>query len=102
MVALGRTIEDMRDALEGSKYVENYVQTLTHEIKSPVSAIRGAAELLREEMPAAQRDRFLGNIRAEAAAFRRWSIVCCSSRPRNRARRWRKKSPSIFRRWSAK
>jgi two-component system sensor histidine kinase CreC len=55
----------MRDALEGRKYVENYVQALTHEIKSPVAAISGAAELLREEMPAAQRDRFLGNIQAE-------------------------------------
>lgn len=63
--ALGHTIEDMRDALEGKKYVENYVQSLTHEIKSPVAAIRGAAELLHEEMPQAQRDRFLENIRAE-------------------------------------
>jgi two-component system sensor histidine kinase CreC len=55
----------MRDALEGKKYVENYVQTLTHEIKSPVAAIRGAAELLQEDMPAAQRDRFMHNILTE-------------------------------------
>ncbi|RYD74655.1 MAG: two-component system sensor histidine kinase CreC, partial [Verrucomicrobiaceae bacterium] len=65
VAALGRTIEGMRDALEGRKYVENYVQALTHEIKSPVAAISGAAELLREEMPTEQRDRFLGNIQAE-------------------------------------
>lgn len=62
---LGAAFEEMRDALEGRKYVERYVQTLTHEIKSPVAAIRGAAELLREEMPAEQRDRFLRNIEAE-------------------------------------
>lgn len=65
IAALGRTIEDMRDALEGRKYVENYVQTLTHEIKSPVSAIRGAAELLQEEMPPSERARFLHNIETE-------------------------------------
>ncbi|MES2570039.1 MAG: two-component system sensor histidine kinase CreC, partial [Verrucomicrobiota bacterium] len=63
---LGRAFEEMRDALQDRKYVENYVQTLTHEMKSPVSAIHGAAELLREEMPAGRRDRFIGNIQAES------------------------------------
>jgi len=62
---LGQTIENMRDALEGRKYVESYVQTLTHEMKSPVAAIRGAAELLEEPMPAAQQQRFVENIRME-------------------------------------
>jgi len=55
----------MQDALEGRRYAEEYVQTLTHEIKSPLSAIRGAAELLQEDMPRAQQARFLGNIRSE-------------------------------------
>lgn len=63
---LGRAFEEMRDALEGKKYVEKYIQALTHEIKSPLSAIRGAAELMREDMPTEQRERFLGNIRNEA------------------------------------
>jgi two-component system sensor histidine kinase CreC len=35
-------------------------------MKSPLAAIRGAAELLEEEMPAEQRQRFLENIRAES------------------------------------
>lgn len=65
IATLGRTIEDLRDALEGRKYVENYVQVLTHEIKSPVAAIRGAAELLREPMSRDDREKFLGNIQAE-------------------------------------
>jgi len=56
----------MREALEGRKYVEQYVQTLTHEIKSPLSAIRGSAELLEEEMSSEVRARFLANIRTEA------------------------------------
>ena len=63
---LGEAFEEMRDALEGKQYVENYVQTLTHEMKSPLSAIRGAAELMEEDMDREQRRRFLNNIRTEA------------------------------------
>jgi two-component system sensor histidine kinase CreC len=69
--ALGAAFEEMRDALEGKQYVETYIQTLTHEMKSPLSAIRGAAELLQEEMPADQRARFLGNIHAETDRLQR-------------------------------
>jgi two-component system sensor histidine kinase CreC len=56
----------MRDALENRAYVENYVQTVTHEMKSPVAAIRGAAELLHEAMPQERREKFVANIQAEA------------------------------------
>ncbi len=57
---------EMRDALTGRNYVADYVQTFTHEVKSPLSAIRGAAELLQEPaMPQAERERFLGNIARE-------------------------------------
>jgi len=55
----------MREALEGRRYAEQYVQTLTHEIKSPLAAIRGASELLQEDMPKDDRDRFLENIKQE-------------------------------------
>jgi two-component system sensor histidine kinase CreC len=65
MASLGAAFDEMRDALDGRKYIENYVQTLTHEVKSPIAAIRGAAQLMREEMPAEQRDKFLRNIEAE-------------------------------------
>ena len=64
---LAHALDSMRDALEGRSYVERYVQTLTHEMKSPLAAIRGAAELLNEEMPVETRQRFLGNILAETA-----------------------------------
>ena len=57
--------DEMRDALAGRNYVADYVQTLTHEVKSPLSAIRGAAELLQEPMPDADRARFLANIARE-------------------------------------
>jgi two-component system sensor histidine kinase CreC len=36
----------MREKLEGKQYVEQYVHALTHELKSPLAAIRGSAELL--------------------------------------------------------
>ena len=63
---LGAAYDEMRDALSGRNYVADYVQTLTHELKSPLSAIRGAAELLHErEMPAPDRERFVANIERE-------------------------------------
>lgn len=62
---LGKALRDMRETLEGRSYVENYTQTLTHELKSPLAAIRGSAELLNEEMPLEDRSRFLANIRNE-------------------------------------
>lgn len=48
---LGRALETMRRKLQGKAYVEQYVQSLTHEMKSPLAAIRGAAELLQEPLP---------------------------------------------------
>jgi two-component system sensor histidine kinase CreC len=63
---MGLALEEMREALEGKKYVEEYIHTFTHEIKSPLSAIRGAAELLDEDMPREKRERFNSNIRNEA------------------------------------
>ncbi len=67
IAALGRAFEEMRDALEGRQHAERYTQALAHEVKAPLAAIRGAAELLGEDLPAAQREKFLGNIRSEGA-----------------------------------
>lgn len=64
---LGSALEEMRDALEGRQHAERYTQALAHEVKAPLAAIRGAAELMGEDMPAEQRRRFLENIRHEAA-----------------------------------
>jgi two-component system sensor histidine kinase CreC len=67
---MGKALESMREALEGKKYAEQYVQSFTHEIKSPLSAIQGAAELLEEEMPPDQRRRFIANIQTETRRIR--------------------------------
>lgn len=69
--ALGRALEELRDALEGKNYVENYVQSLAHQLKAPLSGVRGAAELLQEDMAPGDRARFLANIRAEAGRIQR-------------------------------
>ncbi len=63
---MGRALQKMQIALEGKAYVERYVQQLTHELKSPLSAIRGSAELLEEDVPPERRRRFLTHIRTEA------------------------------------
>ena len=68
---LARALDSMREVLEGRKYAERYIQTLTHEMKSPLAAIRGAAELLDEDMPRETRSRFIDNIRAEGARTER-------------------------------
>lgn len=66
LAELGRAVQGMRERLEDKQYVEHYIHTLTHEMKSPLAAIGGAAELLQEEMPAADRQRFVANIRAQS------------------------------------
>ncbi|WP_302184578.1 histidine kinase dimerization/phospho-acceptor domain-containing protein, partial [Salmonella enterica] len=45
--------------------IEQYVNALTHELKSPLAAIRGAAEILLEGPPADVVTRFTENILAQ-------------------------------------
>lgn len=66
--ALGQALATMREKLEGKQYVEEYVHALTHELKSPLAAIRSGAELLQDDggrMDAAERARFIGIIREQ-------------------------------------
>jgi two-component system sensor histidine kinase CreC len=71
IAALVRAFEEMRVTLEGKAHVERYTQALAHELKAPLSAIRGAAELLGEEMPREERARFIANLRAESDRMQR-------------------------------
>jgi two-component system sensor histidine kinase CreC len=64
---LGRALATMRERLDGKQYVEQYVQTLAHEMKSPLAAIRAANEILEGEPPPAERERFLANIGSQTA-----------------------------------
>lgn len=62
---VGQAIEGMRQALEDKQYVERYLQTLTHEIKSPLTGIHAAAELLDRDLPADRRAQFIHTILTE-------------------------------------
>ena len=66
MAILGQALEEMQDKLEGKNYIEDYVRALTHELKSPITGIKGAAEILREESTGEGAQKFLGNIESEA------------------------------------
>ncbi|QZE45601.1 two-component system sensor histidine kinase CreC [Citrobacter farmeri] len=64
---LAQALESMRLKLEGKNYIEQYVYALTHELKSPLAAIRGAAEILRENPPPDIVARFTDNILSQNA-----------------------------------
>ena len=64
---LGRALATMRDKLDGKQYVEQYVQTLAHEMKSPLAAIRAATEVLEGDPPEAERERFLAHVGTQSA-----------------------------------
>jgi two-component system sensor histidine kinase CreC len=64
---LGQSLETMRVRLEGKQYVERYVHALTHEMKSPLAAIRASAELLERPLAPDDQARFAGAILAQGA-----------------------------------
>ena len=65
LAKLASSMDNMRRQLDGKDYIEKYVHTLTHELKSPVSAIKGAAELIQPNMPEKDQRRFVDNIQFE-------------------------------------
>lgn len=57
-----QALSDMREKLEDRAYVENYVNTLTHELKSPLTAIQASAELLQDDLPLKDQQQFATHI----------------------------------------
>lgn len=64
---LAKAMDTMKLKLEGKDYVENYIHSLTHEMKSPVAAIKGASEILEGSLSEKDRAHFLNNIQTESA-----------------------------------
>ncbi len=66
--------QTMRQLSDRADYISEFAENLSHELKTPITGIRGAAELLAQEweaMRAEERARFLGNIQADAARMER-------------------------------
>ncbi len=72
---LGEALSTMTQKLQNrALYVAELAANVSHELKSPITAIRGAAELLLEQaenMHDSQRRRFVQNIDADAARMER-------------------------------
>jgi two-component system sensor histidine kinase CreC len=68
---LAKSLALMREKLDGKQYVEHYVQSLAHELKSPLTAVRGSAELLQESPSSEDGQRFARNIGEQAERMQR-------------------------------
>ena len=62
---LAMAMDAMRLKLEGHEHIAAYVRALSHELKSPLAAIRGAGELLEGRLPANDRREFAGQVLAQ-------------------------------------
>jgi two-component system, OmpR family, sensor histidine kinase CreC len=68
---LAQAMQTMRKRLDGREYIENYVRALTHELKSPMAAIRASGELLQDDLPAQDREQFAGQVVAQTQRVQR-------------------------------
>lgn len=58
----------MREKLDGRAYVEQYVQSLTHELKSPIAGLRAAAEVLTDpRVTPDEQQQFLRHVEEQTA-----------------------------------
>jgi signal transduction histidine kinase len=73
--ALSAALDRMTAQLTArAQYAADFAATASHELKTPITGIRGAVELLRDawqDMPPAQRERFLANVDLDAARMQR-------------------------------
>ncbi len=63
---LAKAMQTMRSELDGKQYVQENVQHLTHELKSPITAIQAALELISPAMPPDDQAHFLAQIKTQS------------------------------------
>lgn len=68
---LAQALEHLRAELDGKAHVEKVSQLLAHELKSPIAAVSGAAELLADETDPDRRARLQANIAGETDRLQR-------------------------------
>jgi len=66
LAELANAMQSMRHELDGKQHVQDAIHQITHELKSPITAIQAASELMSPDMPAADQQRFLGNIQTQS------------------------------------
>jgi two-component system, OmpR family, sensor histidine kinase CreC len=67
---LAQAMGAMRERLDRRDEVEQGMRALTHELKSPLTAIGGAAELLHDDLPPPDRERFARQIAGQVQRLR--------------------------------
>ena len=72
---LAKRLKEMADALQlRSHYIRDFARHVSHEFKTPIAAIKGAAEVLEDhagDMTAQERAKFMGNVRSDLARLER-------------------------------
>ena len=78
LAELAASVEAMADNLQQrARYVRDFARHVNHEFKTPIAAMRGAMELLREhmgDMTPAQRQRFFDNVDADIKRLERLTL----------------------------
>ena len=73
---LANAMQTMRSELDGKQHVQDSIQHLTHELKSPMTAIQGALELISPNMPPADQAYFLAQIKAQSSRCLLYTSRC--------------------------
>jgi two-component system, OmpR family, sensor histidine kinase CreC len=63
---LANAMQTMRSELDGKQFVQDSVQHLTHELKSPITAIQASLELISPNMQPADQAHFLAQIKTQS------------------------------------
>ncbi|WP_029147470.1 two-component system sensor histidine kinase CreC [Methylophilus sp. 5] len=67
LAELAQAMKTMREELDGHQHIQAAIHQLTHELKSPITAIQAATELITPDMPSQDRTHFLNSIKTQTS-----------------------------------